>query len=40
MFASLLEAKVLEKEYRNHYNPRRPHSSLGYRAPVEFVVSC
>jgi putative transposase len=40
VFASLLEAKVLVEEYRKHYNERRPHSSLGYRTPVEFAVSC
>src|SRR5215212_4532415 len=40
VFASLLEAKVLVEEYRNHYNERRPHSSLGYRTPAEFAVSC
>ena len=39
VFASLLEAKVLVKEYRNHYNHRRPQSSLGYQAPVEFAAS-
>jgi len=40
VFASLLEAKVLVEEYRNHYNHRRPHSSLGYRTPAEFAASC
>jgi transposase InsO family protein len=40
VFASLLEAKVLVEEYRKHYNERRPHSSLGYRSPAEFAVSC
>ena len=39
-FASLLEAKVLVEDYRNHYNQRRPHSALGYRAPAEFAASC
>ena len=39
-FTSLLEAKVLVEEYRKHYNERRPHSSLGYRTPAEFAVSC
>ncbi len=40
VFTNLLEAKVLVEEYRNHYNHRRPHSSLGYRTPVEFAASC
>ncbi len=39
-FASLLEAKVLVEEYRNHYNQERPHSALGYRTPAEFAASC
>jgi len=39
-FASLLEAKVLVEDYRNHYNQRRPHSALGYRTPAEFAASC
>jgi IS30 family transposase len=39
-FASLLEAKVLVEEYREHYNQRRPHSALGYRTPSEFAVTC
>lgn len=39
-FASLLEAKVLVEEYREHYNRRRPHSALGYRTPMEFSASC
>jgi putative transposase len=40
VFTSLLEAKVLVEEYRNHYNHERPHSSLCYRTPVEFAASC
>jgi len=40
MFSSLLEAKVLIEEYRNHYNGERPHSALGYRTPEEFAASC
>ena len=39
-FTSLLEAKVLVEEYRNHYNRERPHSALGYRTPAEFAASC
>lgn len=39
-FASLLEAKVLVEEYREHYNRRRPHSALGYRTPLKFATAC
>lgn len=39
-FGSLLEAKVLVEEYREHYNRRRPHSALGYRTPMEFSANC
>jgi hypothetical protein len=39
-FASLLEARVLGKEWKHEYNQVRPHSSLGYRTPAEFGASC
>lgn len=39
-FGSLLEAKILAKEYRRVYNEERPHSSLGYQTPVEFARRC
>ena len=35
-FGSLLEAKVLAKEWRRDYNHVRPHSSLGYRTSAEY----
>jgi transposase InsO family protein len=35
-FGSLLEARVLAKEWRRDYNHARPHSALGYRTPAEF----
>jgi putative transposase len=35
-FGSLLEARVLAKEWKQDYNQVRPHSSLGYRTPAEF----
>jgi putative transposase len=35
-FGSLLEAKVLGKEWKREYNQERPHSSLGYQTPAEF----
>jgi len=39
-FGSLLEAKVLVEEYRQHYNHERPHSALGYRTPAEVGALC
>ncbi len=39
-FASLLEARVLTKEWTRGYNHERPHSSLGYRTPAEFGEMC
>jgi putative transposase len=39
-FSSLLEARVLGKEWKRGYNYERPHSSLGYRTPAEFGERC
>jgi transposase InsO family protein len=39
-FSSLLEAKVLGKEFRTDYNHLRTHSSLGYQPPAEYAASC
>ena len=39
-FASLLEAKVLGRDWRQQYNTTRPHSALGYRTPEEFARPC
>jgi putative transposase len=39
-FGSLLEARVLAKEWRRDYNQFRPHSSLGYRTPAEYAEMC
>jgi putative transposase len=40
IFNTLFEAQVLIERWRQHYNHRRPHSSLGYRppAPVAWMV--
>jgi transposase InsO family protein len=38
VFASLKEAKVLAKDYRDHYNRQRPHGALGYLTPTEFAA--
>jgi transposase InsO family protein len=35
-FGSLLEARVLAKEWKREYNHVRPHSALGYRTPAEY----
>ena len=39
-FASLLEAQVLGKAWKEEYNHVRPHSSLGYRTPADVGASC
>jgi putative transposase len=40
VFTSLLEARVLGKQWKEDYNTARPHSALGYRTPAEFAASC
>lgn len=40
LFTSLLEAQTLIEEFRRHYNEERPHSSIGYLTPTEFVKIC
>jgi putative transposase len=37
-FRSRAEAKVLIENWRRHYNEVRPHSSLNYLTPNEFVA--
>jgi len=34
-FTSRAEAKVLIEDFRRRHNEHRPHSSLGYRTPIE-----
>lgn len=38
VFDTILEARVLYEDWREIYNHRRPHSSLGYRAPADFAA--
>ena len=38
IFDTILEAKVITENWRNHYNQRRPHSSLGYRPPASEAI--
>ena len=39
LFADVKEARALAAWWRNEYNHRRPHSSLGYRTPASFAAS-
>ncbi|TEA70045.1 transposase, partial [Allopusillimonas soli] len=36
-FRNRLEARVIIEDWRRHYNEIRPHSSLNYQTPHEFV---
>jgi putative transposase len=38
-FRSRAEAKIVIETWRRHYNEVRPHSSLGYLTPKEFVAT-
>jgi len=37
IFKSILEVKVLARAWKDYYNKKRPHSSLGYMTPEEYV---
>ena len=37
LFGSLLEARVILESWRVEYNDLRPHSSLGYLSPSEYM---
>jgi putative transposase len=39
-FRSRAEAVAMIETWRRHYNEVRPHSSLGYRTPSEFMKQC
>lgn len=38
IFYSLKEAQVVIEQWRQHYNTKRPHSSLGYRPPAPQTI--
>lgn len=38
LFYGLAEARIIIEGWRQHYNTRRPHSSLGYRPPAPNAV--
>ena len=39
IFYTLREAKVLIERWRQYYNRKRPHSSLGYRPPAPEAIA-
>ena len=39
LFGSLREAQVILDQWRLEYNEARPHSSLGYRTPIEYAAA-
>jgi putative transposase len=39
LFVSVAEAQILAEQHRVYHNLDRPHSSLGYQTPAEFVAS-
>jgi putative transposase len=39
IFYSLREAQVIIEKWRIHYNTKRPHSALGYRAPAPVTIT-
>jgi putative transposase len=38
-FSCLAEARVVIEDWRQNYNQRRPHSSLGMRSPAAFAAT-
>lgn len=38
VFTTLREAKIVIEKFRRYYIKNRPHSSLGYKTPAEFVA--
>ncbi len=40
VFRNVKEAKEIVENWRHEYNEFRPHSSLGYKTPLEFAKQC
>ncbi len=40
LFGNLHEAKVIVEQWRQEYNHKRPHSSLGSLPPAKFAANC
>jgi len=40
MFWSLTQARVVITDWKDDYNQRRRHSSLGYQAPAVYAAAC
>ena len=40
IFTNLNDARTLGAYWRNEYNHKRPHSSLGYLPPARFAATC
>ena len=38
IFYSLMEAQIIIEQWRKHYNAKRPHSALRYRAPAPEAI--
>jgi transposase InsO family protein len=36
VFANVLEAQVIARNFRDEYNTIRPHSTIGYKLPAEY----
>src|SRR5262249_17969352 len=39
-FGSVLEARVVSRQWRAEYNTARPHSALDYRTPAAYAATC